>query len=199
MIYGSYETSVAQNFQAVFELCDEEKNKENPETASIVCANQTEVNEWMSFKYIMAVEQNKNFIQHKFGEQRFEFSAEAQWYPINPEQKEDYVNRYTRATVELSDNFFSIGNYFIETDEGFKNTRLPTRGIPYNNKYQNIVTYEVSTTHNRYFRSVYSILDFLSEMGGLFTAFGSFCFLIINALNHYGSYQYLMAESFYSR
>ena len=56
MIYGSYETSVAQNFQAVFELCDEEKNKENPETASIVCANQTEVNEWMSFKYIMAVE-----------------------------------------------------------------------------------------------------------------------------------------------
>ena len=33
MIYGSYETSVAQNFQAVFELCDEDKNKKNPETA----------------------------------------------------------------------------------------------------------------------------------------------------------------------
>ena len=93
----------------------------------------------------------------------------------------------------------SIGNYFKETDKGFKNTRLPTRGIPYNNKYHNMVTYEVSTTHKRYFRSVYSILDFLSEMGGLFTAFGSLCFLVISSLNYFGSYQYLMAESFFNR
>ena len=32
MIYGSYNTSVAQNIQAVFELCDDDKNKKNPET-----------------------------------------------------------------------------------------------------------------------------------------------------------------------
>ena len=66
----------------------------------------------MGFKYIMTVEQNKNFIQNKFEERRFEHSAEAYWYPINPEQKEDYVNRYTRSSVELNDNYLSIGNYF---------------------------------------------------------------------------------------
>ena len=65
----------------------------------------------MEFNYIMTVEQYKNFIQHKFEEERFKHSAEAHWYPINPEQKEDYVNRYTWSSVELNDNYMSIGNY----------------------------------------------------------------------------------------
>ena len=93
----------------------------------------------------------------------------------------------------------AIGNFAQQTEVGFENTRLPTRGIPYDNTFQNIVTYEVSTTHRQYYRSVYSILDFLSEMGGLFSAFGSLCLLVISSLNFNGSYQYLMRDNFYSR
>ena len=64
---------------------------------------------------------------------------------------------------------------------------------------QNAVTYEVSLTSNRYFRRVYSIMDFLSELGGLFTALGALFLLIIKGLNYYGSYQFVMAELFYSK
>ena len=92
-----------------------------------------------------------------------------------------------------------IGNYFETTEDGFMNAKLPTRGLPYDNKFQNAITYEVSINQKRYFRSVYSIMDYFSQIGGLLSLFGSFCLLIITCLNYFGSYQYLMGESFYDR
>ena len=50
-----------------------------------------------------------------------------------------------------------------------------------------------------YFRRVYTMMDFLSDMGGLFGAFGSIFLLITIGLNYFGSYQFLMAELFYSK
>ena len=92
-----------------------------------------------------------------------------------------------------------IGNYFEQTEDGFMNAKLPTRGIPYDNTFHNAITYEVSTTQKRYFRSVYSILDFFSQIGGLLSLFASFCLLIITCLNYFGSFQFLMGESFFDR
>ena len=48
-----------------------------------------------------------------------------------------------------------------------------------------------------YFRQVYSFLDFLAEIGGLFSAFSKICLLIITALNYFGSFQFVMADNFY--
>ena len=53
--------------------------------------------------------------------------------------------------------------------------------------------------HLRYFRVVYSLLDFFSEMGGLFTTFGRLCLLIIAGVNYFGSYQFVMSETFFDR
>ena len=50
-----------------------------------------------------------------------------------------------------------------------------------------------------YFRTVYTTLDFLSEIGGLFTAFGRLALLMITALNYFGSFQFVMADNFYYR
>jgi len=60
--------------------------------------------------------------------------------------------------------------------------------MPYLNSFQNAVTYEMSLTKNQYYRRVYSILDFASEIGGIFTTFGSAFLLIITGLNYFGSY-----------
>ena len=47
--------------------------------------------------------------------------------------------------------------------------------------------------------NVYTIMDFMSDMGGIFGAFGSIFLLITIGLNYFGSYQFLMAELFYSK
>ena len=71
--------------------------------------------------------------------------------------------------------------------------------MPYKNNYQNALTYELSLDKHFYYRSVYSSLDFLSELGGLFSAFGRFCLLIITAFNYFGSFQFVMADNFFYR
>ena len=46
---------------------------------------------------------------------------------------------------------------------------------------------------------VYSSLDFLSELGGLFSAIGRIFLIVITALNYFGSFQFVMADNFYYR
>ena len=69
----------------------------------------------------------------------------------------------------------------------------------YNNKIWNGVTYEMSLSSKRYFRRVYSIMDFFAEMGGLAGSFGSLSFAAVYCFNYFGSYQFVMAELFYDR
>ena len=69
----------------------------------------------------------------------------------------------------------------------------------YNNKIWNGVTYEMSLSSNRYFRRVYGVMDFLSEMGGLFSIFASLSLAIVCGINYFGSYHFVMAELFYDR
>ena len=52
----------------------------------------------------------------------------------------------------------------------FKFGDSPTRTIPYHNNFHNAVTYELSDTHNTYFRQVYGLLDWLRDIGGLYGA-----------------------------
>ena len=57
----------------------------------------------------------------------------------------------------------------------------------------------MSIKNKAYFRRVYTIMDYMSEMGGLFGAIGSIFLAIIVGLNYFGSYQFLIAELFYNR
>ena len=44
---------------------------------------------------------------------------------------------------------------------------------------------------------VYTLLTFLSKLGGLFSAMMSFCFLCVNVLNFHGSFQFVMHDLFF--
>ena len=61
------------------------------------------------------------------------------------------------------------------------------------------MTFEVTTHQVYYYRRVYKFLDFLSEVGGLFSAFSRICLVIVTSLNYFGSFQYVMADNFYYR
>mmetsp|Transcript_25997 Transcript_25997/g.32415 ORF Transcript_25997/g.32415 Transcript_25997/m.32415 type:complete len:160 (+) Transcript_25997:827-1306(+) len=118
---------------------------------------------------------------------------------MNYEARTDYVNFHVRTHVELNDHYMSIGSIGKETYSGFVKEVQQTRTLPYANTFWNAITYEVSLTQKRYFRTVFSLLEFFSAMGGLFAAFARICLLIITGVNYFGSYQFVMAETFYSR
>ena len=48
--------------------------------------------------------------------------------------------------------------------------------------------FEVSLDRTYYFRMVYSMLDFVSEIGGLFAALSKVCLVVITVANMHGSF-----------
>ena len=76
---------------------------------------------------------------------------------------------------------------------------MPMRTLPYTNYMQNSVTFEMNMTKKIYLRSVYSSLDFVSDIGGLFGALMPLFKVILMILNFYASYQFIMHDLFTSR
>ena len=73
---------------------------------------------------------------------------------------------------------------------------MPTRLMPYNNTMQNAITFEMNLSKKMYFRRVYSTLDFLSDIGGLYGATMPIILTMLMAFNYYASYQFIMHELF---
>ena len=63
VIWGNYNTGNAAAFQVVFEMCDVTKG-EGP------CAPDEDILEWMSGRYFITLENQRKFIQHRFGDAR---------------------------------------------------------------------------------------------------------------------------------
>ena len=77
-----------------------------------------------------------------------------------------------RSHVDLHDNMvYNLGDLTREEAQCFQ-YEFPTqhRLIPYTKDWQKMVTYEISLSEVVYTRTVYSGLDFLGDLGGLFSA-----------------------------
>ena len=56
----------------------------------------------------------------------------------------------------------------------------------------------MSLNQKTYFRKVYGALDYLADLGGLFSSCSGFCRAILGLFNFYGGYQFLMSDLFES-
>ena len=99
-----------------------------------------------------------------------------------------------RQKIDLNDYKFNVGNLLLDQEVGF-NTRISNQRIlPYENTMHNSVTYEISMTRNRYLRTVYSFLDFLRDLGGLFSSLTPLCGVLVSILQYRGSYMYIASQ-----
>ena len=73
---------------------------------------------------------------------------------------------------------------------------MPSRTIPYDNTMLITITYEMFLSKRIYYRSVYSSLDFNSDIGGLFGAISPLVMGFLTVMNFYASYQFLMNDLF---
>ena len=86
----------------------------------------------------------------------------------------------------------------LDQKQGFDVDVTQTRVLPYKNTFQNAITFEMSMNRNEYTRTVYSIMDFMSELGGLFSAITLIFGTIIAVLQYRGMYMIItnvMAKS----
>ena len=82
------------------------------------------------------------------------------------------------SNLELKDSLLDAGALTEEYEVVFRTEDMPLRIMPYKNKFKTAVTFELSHSQRIYYRRVYSILDWLRDIGGLYGAlwaiFGGF-------------------------
>ena len=96
----------------VFEKCDRTKS-------SVKCDDEAEIEEWLRFKYLIGIYNSKNFVQHKFEEDRIEATSKVAWFPISEGIRIDYVIKLTRTRMLLNDSQFSFKGLMMQEDAGF--------------------------------------------------------------------------------
>ena len=79
----------------------------------------------------------------------------------------------------MNDYRWNVGSLNNDIDMGFETFQNPSRIMPYPNRYQNAITFELSLSQIEMKRRVYNFLDFLSDLGGLFSTLGPFCGIIV--------------------
>ena len=94
----------------------------------------------------------------------------------------------------MNDYKMNVGSLFKDNEIGFETFQKPSRIMPYPNKFQNAITFEMSLSQIELLRKVYNFLDFLSDLGGLFSTLGPFCGIIVTIFQYRGSYLRLMKD-----
>ena len=158
----------------VFELCNE---KERPD-----CKSREEMKQWMQSKYIF-VQQNEIIYRHEERqiEQRAERHSSIVMHPLSNATRIDHVQMVQISQVRFNRIPFGMDDE-RENDEFFSILEQPARILPYENLFWNSITYEMSEQRKVYTRIDYGVLDWLSDIGGLFKVVHTVIFLLISQL-----------------
>ena len=99
----------------------------------------------------------------------------------------------TRTKANLNDDRFNLGSLLIDRTNGFHAIGNENRVLPYKNRIHNSITYEMSLTREEYERTVYSSLNLLGDIGGLFGALVPIGRLLILAFQYRGDSMFVMS------
>ena len=160
----------------VFEKCDISKR---PKGAK--CKSEKEIEAWMGFKYIYLTINEARFIPHKFGKDRIEKKSSLKWYALNYSSRTDIPLVITRSELHFGDSIFNVGGILDEKENAYFVENGQNRLLPYKNNIQNAITFEISLTERSFIRTVYTFLDLLKDVGGLFGALAPLCTLLVTA------------------
>ena len=90
----------------------------------------------MKWKYIVSLENEAKFIQHKFGDQRVSAKSTIRFYPMSYKTRIDFVKTIYRSEIILSDSVFNIGGLMNEVETAyFVESGGATRELPYLNLF----------------------------------------------------------------
>ena len=110
----------------------------------------------------------------------------------------DYVKHVIRTKMSLDDSYYNIG-FSVDSEIGHFMEKQANRELPYENRFQNSITYECSLSQMFYTRRVYNFLDLLADIGGLFSALGPICLACVSFFHDKSIYHYLVNELFLKR
>ena len=88
----------------------------------------------------------------------------------------------------MHDSYLLIDDLVGKHETGVTIDKQLTRDMPYNNTFHNAVSFELNPNRVVYYRRVFSLLNWLAEIGGLIGVSKSVCLFIVATLHYRGVY-----------
>ena len=115
---------------------------------------------------------------------------------MSGKQRIEYINVIERQQFNLNDSILNLGELTLKSQTGFINTQVPNRVLNFQNNMLNAVTFELSLSLDVYERQVFSLLDILSDIGGLYGSLKVIFYIVITFFQWNGHHMYLMKDMF---
>ena len=131
---------------------------------------------------------SKLFVHSEFSDTRILKRMSGKLYPLSSDARIDYVNTIKRTSMKFNDRLFNFVGLTTEHEHGFYLEQNANRGLSYKNRWQNALTLELDLDNIEYHRQVYTILDYFSDVGGLFGAVSPIFMTLLAVFNFYSSY-----------
>ena len=140
--------------------------------------------------YLELVIKEELFYQDRYGDQSIQRVARSVSFPVNEFQTVIYFHEVQQYEISLIDTVFSVGQLSESLEETFKIQDKKTLTLP-----QSLVPVEINISLNlnqvKISRSLYSVLDFLGDIGGLSGAVNAILGGVVLILQFDGLYQFL--------
>lgn len=118
------------------------------------------------------------------------------WFPINTQWRTENANLVEVTYLDLQDVLLQFGD--LTEDNRNITTIVPYQTRPYeaDDDIQVSIIYERDLDFHRVDREVYSILDWLGDVGGLYEAVQIICGTLLYLLNFMSFENYMVSELF---
>jgi len=139
--------------------------------SDIICKSDEEIKEWLKQKYILTLNNQRRFRLEEFRKGKVVPESRTNWIPINTQYREEVVFKIEITSLELQDLIWQWGNWTKENiDSIFKIAQVGSRPYEFKNRVHVSVTFELLLDQTVIDRQVYSVLDWLGDIGGLVEA-----------------------------
>ena len=96
---GNFDSGAASNFMMVVETCRNETAKPK----GFECKSPEEISKFLTSKYILMVQNQRKFIQHRFDGNRVTEESNLRWFLVNPRARTDFVLKMQRTGIGMND------------------------------------------------------------------------------------------------
>ena len=119
------------------------------------------------------------------------------WYPINSQFRTEYIRQIKITTLELQDSI-PLGELELHTEEIFTVVGAGERPYEFVDNVHLSISFEMSLDRKRIQRNVFSLLDWIGEVGGLLEAL-FVLFSVLITIYNYKAFENYMVQNLYSK
>ena len=188
VISGNYQSLKASHLQIQLQKCDNLTRSD--------CKSDEEITQWLRRKFIVVVNNSDRFNQEDYTDNKVVRESVFTWFPIKSTSREEIVNEITIEELQLQNSPFQFSDLTEVETELFSIKKVGTRPYEFDDKIHHSISYEMNLDLLATDRELYSILDWIGDLGGLYDGLKLFFVALISFFNYNLYSSYMVAQLF---